>query len=452
MRRRRRKNLPTTPITLEIEKLSHEGRGIAHHEGKVVFVAEALPGEIVDAVLTSRRESYDEASLSAIKTSSPDRITPACEFSSICGGCSLQHFDPQAQLQFKQDMLFEKLSHAVPDKEFEHLSPLTGPVLGYRRKARLAVRYVHKKEQVLVGFREKNSSFITNMDSCQVLDPRIGQLLPALSALISGLQGFREIPQIEVAAGDPDMEGFTSAFIFRHLQPLSDDDMEKLQNFAKQHAIALYLQSGGMETVCKSYPEQGEDRLYYRLPDFDLTMAFHPTDFTQVNAEINRKMIARAVSLLELTKEDVLLDLFCGLGNFTLPLARHCGHITGVEGAQTMVDRAYANAQANGIENVDFYSGDLTQPMKGAPWMKSGFSKIVLDPPRSGAFEVLPEIIAIRPERIVYISCNPATLARDAAYLVEYGYSLSDAGVMDMFPQTAHVEAMALFIDQKKAD
>jgi len=306
MRRRRRKNLPTTPITLEIEKLSHEGRGIAHHEGKVVFVAEALPGEIVDAVLTSRRESYDEASLSTIKTSSPDRITPACEFASICGGCSLQHFDPQAQLQFKQAMLFEKLTHAVSDKEFEHLSPLTGPVLAYRRKARLAVRYVHKKEQVLVGFREKNSSFITNMDSCQVLDPRIGKLLPALSALIGGLQGFREIPQIEVAAGDPDMEGFTSAFNFRHLQPLSDEDLEKLQNFAKEHAIALYLQSGGMETVCKSYPEEGEDRLYYRLPDFDLTMAFHPTDFTQVNAEINRQMIARAVSLLELTKEDVV--------------------------------------------------------------------------------------------------------------------------------------------------
>ena len=247
MRRRRRQKLSTTPITVEIEKLSHEGRGISHYEGKVVFVAEALPGETVNAVLTSRRDSFDEARLESIEKVSPDRITPACEYASICGGCSLQHFEPQAQLAFKEAMLFEKLSHAVPDQQFEKLAPLNGPVLFYRRKARLAVRYVHKKSQVLVGFREKNSSFITKMDSCQVLDPRIAQLLPALSVLIGSMESFREIPQIEVAAGDPDLQGNTAAFIFRHLQTLCEEDQIKLKGFARQNNIALYLQPGGMK-------------------------------------------------------------------------------------------------------------------------------------------------------------------------------------------------------------
>ena len=450
MRRRRRQKLPTTPLVLEVEKLSHEGRGIAHHEGKVVFVSEALPGETVEALLTSRRDSFDEASLSAVLKVSPDRIDPACEYASICGGCSLQHFDPVAQLAFKESTLFERLNHAVPQAGFDRLPPLTGPVLAYRRKARLAVRYVHKKEQVLVGFREKNSSFITNMSSCQVLDPRIADLLPALSALIAGLESYREIPQIEVAAGDPDSQECSAAFIFRHLKPLTEEDLAKLLSFAREKAIALYLQPGGMESVHKVYPDEGKDRLYYSLPEFDLTLAFHPTDFTQVNAEINKHMIARAIRLLDLADSDVVLDLFCGLGNFTLPLARYCRQVTGVEGSQEMVSRAQENAIANDIKTAEFYSADLTQPMAGQAWCKRTINKVLLDPPRSGALEVLPEIINIRPERIVYVSCNPATLARDAEYLVENGYELVSAGVMDMFPQTAHVEAMALFVDRKK--
>ncbi len=450
MRRRRRQKLPTTPIVLEIEKLSHEGRGIAHHEGKVVFVTEALPGETVEALLTSRRENFDEAALDSILKASADRIDPACEYASICGGCSLQHFDPVAQLAFKEATLFERLSHAVPEAGFEKLPPLTGPVLGYRRKARLAVRYVHKKEQVLVGFREKNSSFITKMTSCQVLDPRIADLLPALSTLIGGLESFRDIPQIEVAAGDPDSEGCSAAFIFRHLKPLPANDQTQLLSFAKEKSIALYLQPGGMETVHKIYPADGKDRLYYSLPEFGLNLAFHPTDFTQVNAEINKAMIAQAISLLDLADSDVVLDLFCGLGNFTLPLAGFCSQVTGVEGSREMVERAQENAIANNIKTADFFSADLTQPMAGQAWFKRGINKVLLDPPRSGALEVLPEIINIRPERIVYVSCNPATLARDAEYLVEKGYVLASAGVMDMFPQTAHVEAMALFVDGKK--
>jgi 23S rRNA (uracil1939-C5)-methyltransferase len=446
MRRRRRKKLPTTPITLDIESLSHEGRGIAHHEGKVVFVEGALSGEQVEAVLTDRRSSFDVARITEIHNPSKERIDPACEYAGICGGCSLLHLKPEAQLLFKQEMLFDKLSHAVPGKDFTALEALTGPVLGYRRKARLAVRYVHKKSQVLVGFREKNSSFITHMDNCQVLDVRIASLLPELSELIGGLEGFREIPQIEVAAGDPDFSDTTFALVFRHLQPLAENDQEKLTAFAAKKGFALYFQPGGMETVHKVFPVGGIDRLYYRLPEFELTLGFHPTDFTQVNAEINCKMVSRALELLELVQEDSVLDLFCGLGNFTLALARKCGSIIGIEGAQAMVERASENAAANGITNADFYCADLSRSMSGASWMAKPCNKVLLDPPRSGALEILPDIVKLQPERIVYVSCNPATLARDAGYLSEHGYVMALAGAMDMFPQTAHVEAMVLFL------
>lgn len=450
MRRRRRKqNLPTTPVTLTIEKLSHEGRGIGHHEGKVMFVEGALPGEQVEATLTLRRDSFDEAKLSAVIQASPDRITPACQYAEICGGCSLQHFDPAAQMAFKQDTVLEKLQHAVPDTAFTVLDPLTGPVLGYRRKARLAVRYVHKKEQVLVGFREKQSTFITQMDSCAVLDPRLSTLLPHLSVLIGELATFCHIAQIEVAAGDPGLNGdtaCTTALIFRHLQDLPPDDLAALVAFAEKHHFALYLQPGGLDTVHRVWPEGGEDRLYYRLPDFDLQMAFHPNDFTQVNADINRQMIVRALDLLDLSSEDRVLDLFCGLGNFTLPLARRCAEVVGIEGAQVMVDRGYENASANGITNAAFYCADLTQPIGKPDWMAAGFTKVLLDPPRSGAWEILPDIVALKPSRIAYVSCNPATLARDAEFLVSQGYVMTHAGAMDMFPQTAHVEAMALFV------
>jgi 23S rRNA (uracil1939-C5)-methyltransferase len=449
-RRRRSRNIPTTPVVLDIEKLSHEGRGIAHHEGKVVFVEGALPGETVTALFTSRRDSFDEAKLSGIEKASSERVEPACKYAGICGGCSLLHFDARSQMAFKQEMLLEKLRHAVPGAAFDVIPPLEGPVLGYRRKARLAVRYVHKKEQVLVGFREKHSTFITHMDSCAVLDARLSNLLPALSALIGNLQSFRHIPQVEVAGGDPDSQGPTCALVFRHLLPLPDTDTEKLLAFGNDHGVAIYLQSGGMDTVHRICPETGEDRLYYRLPEHDLTMAFHPTDFTQVNGDINRRMIMQALSLLDPVADDRVLDLFCGLGNFTLPLARLASHVTGIEGAQEMVERGQENARCNGLDNTAFHCTDLTKSMQGVAWMASGFTKVLLDPPRSGAWEILPDIIALRPSRIVYVSCNPATLARDAEYLAGNGYALAQAGAMDMFPQTAHVEAMALFVDSRQ--
>lgn len=450
MRRRRRKqNLPTTPISLAIEKLSHEGRGIAHHEGKVVFVEGALPGEQVEAILTSRRDSFDEAKLDTVVTASPNRIEPPCQYAGMCGGCSLQHFEPQAQMAFKQEMLLEKLAHTIPGVTFDVLEPLTGPVLGYRRKARLAVRYVHKKEQVLVGFREKHSTFITDMATCEVLDIRLASLLPNLSTMIGSMESFRQIPQIEVAVGDPDLEGCTVALVFRHLQALPSADKDKLLAFAQAQEVAVYLQPGGMETVHKIYPDAGADRLYYCLPEFDLQLAFHPTDFTQVNGEINRKMLSRAITLLELDANDVVLDLFCGLGNFTLPMARRCNKVVGIEGSTNMVDRGQENAAANNVLNTEFFCADLSKPMAESPWFSTGFTKVLLDPPRSGAWEILPDIVALRPSRIVYVSCNPATLARDAGYLAEQGYGLSCAGAMDMFPQTAHVEAMALFVDKR---
>ena len=449
MRRRRKKSLPQEPVTLDIESLNHEGRGIAHLDGKVIFVAESLAGEQVEAQYTDRRSKFDEAKCVNLLKKSPDRIEPACEYSSVCGGCSLQHFHPKAQLSFKEETLFEKLQHSIPDGSIDRIRALEGPVSGYRRKARLAVRYVHKKGQVLVGFREKGNSFITNMDSCYVLDPRVSNLIPKLKSMLLSLDGFRNIPQIEVAVGDEIVNSESVALIFRHLLPLSTNDQEILVSFASQNNFTLYLQPGGTDSVHKVYPDGGNDqknmRLYYELPEFNLNMAFHPMDFTQVNAAINQKMISQALALLKLDKNDKVLDLFCGLGNFTLPAATQCQRIVGVEGAQMMVERAYENASRNKIENCSFYCADLTQSIRDSSWFDSDFNKVILDPPRSGAWEILPDLVSSNTRHILYVSCNPSTLARDAGFLVENGFTLLKAGVMDMFPHTTHVESMAVF-------
>ena len=444
-RHRRRRPLPAEPFTLDIEKLSHEGRGIGHREGKVVFVDEALPGEQVEARLSGRRDSYDEAVTVNVLRASPERVTPPCEYASICGGCSLQHFEASAQLRFKEAVLHEKIQHVTGRDDYLHLPAVTGPTLGYRRKARLAVRHVAKKEQVLVGFREKRSSFITHMSHCQILHPRVGELLPALSALVAQLQGYRQIPQIEVAVGDSVADANDLALVMRHLQPLSAADRGILADFAREHSLDMYLQSGGPDTVHRHYPQGGVERLHYLLPDYDLDMAFHPMDFTQVNADINRSMLQRALELLQLQDSDRVLDLFCGLGNFTLPMARYSAWVCGVEGSDEMVLRGNGNAQANGVSNVEFHRADLTLPIADKPWMTHSYNKVLLDPPRSGAMEVIDNLLALAPERIVYISCNPATLARDTGLLEAGGYRLQAAGVLDMFPQTTHVESIALF-------
>lgn len=445
MRRRRRKALPKEPVLFDIEKLSHEGRGIAHIDGKVIFVDEALPMEQVYAVYTSKRESFDQAKTTEVLKPSPDRVEPPCEYASICGGCSLQHFESAAQLRFKSNVLHEKLAHSIGHELYQELPAITGPDFGYRRKARLAVRYVHKKEQVLVGFREKGNSFITNMQSCEVLDKQVSILIPLLAIFIRSLDSFQHIPQIEVAVGDKQSVGNSCALVFRHLQALSNSDLEKFSVFAEEQSIDVYLQSGGIESVLKHYPADTVSRLFYELPEYDLNMAFHPMDFTQVNAEINHKMLKKALELLNLQATDRVLDLFCGLGNFTLPMATFAKEVIGIEGSDEMVSRGSENAEQNKLNNTQFYCSDLTKRINDKEWMSSGFDKILLDPPRSGALEILADVVACSPARIVYISCNPATLARDAAQLEEFGYKLSSAGVMDMFPQTTHVESIALF-------
>ena len=446
MRRRRRQKLPTDPIVLDIEKLSHEGRGIAHLDGKVVFVEEALPGEQISALYTQRRESFDQAKTNEVLRASEDRIEPPCEYASICGGCSLQHFKSEKQLAFKASVLDELLEHSLIDVQYKKIPPITGPHFAYRRKARLAVRYVHKKEKVLVGFREKNSSFIANMDSCEVLDPQVSMLLPALSNLIASLNSYKDIPQIEVAVGDEQSDVNCLALVFRHLLLLHEDDLDKLSAFAENHNLDCYLQSGGPATVSRHYPKEGIQRLFYDLPEFQLKLAFHPMDFTQVNAEINRKMINKAIELLALDNEDKVLDLFCGLGNFSLPMARTAEFVLGVEGSEAMVERGKENAQRMAMENLDFAAADLTVNFDTKHWSSYGFTKVLIDPPRSGALEILPAVVSLKPEKIVYVSCNPITLARDAACLKDLGYKLAAAGVMDMFPQTTHVESIALFV------
>ncbi|MES2624306.1 MAG: 23S rRNA (uracil(1939)-C(5))-methyltransferase RlmD [Pseudomonadota bacterium] len=442
----RRSSLPKELQALHIEKLSHEGRGIAHHEGKVVFVDGALPGEDVLARFKTNKGSYAEAVCEQITAAAPERVVPACPFFSLCGGCSLQHYASASQLSFKEGMLHERLQHAIPASEYEKLPALSSATFGYRRKARLAVRYVSKKSKALVGFREQHSSFITDMDSCLVLDAAVSQILPALSLLISGLDSNQHLPQVEVAVGDVLPGSFSCALIFRHLQNLTQKDIDALTLFGQEHLMDIYLQPKGPESAHKLFPSNTLERLYYQLPEFKLELAFHPTDFTQVNAGINRLMVSKAIALLELIPNDKVLDLFCGLGNFTLPIATVAAHVTGVEGSTAMVERGNENAARNNITNATFLCADLTLPPSQHSWLQQGFDKVLLDPPRSGALEVLPAVIAARPSRIVYVSCNPATLARDAAVLVAQGYILQAAGAMDMFPQTSHVEAMALFI------
>ena len=458
-RRHGRGKLPTEPVSLGIESLSHEGRGIAHLDGKVAFVDGALEGEQVSANYVRRRGRFDELKTIEVLNPSLARVTPPCEFSGLCGGCSLQHMDSDAQIEFKQSVLLEQLQHATGEawREVELLPKLQDSTQFYRRKARLAVRVVSKKGGGLVGFREKYSSFITDMDDCKVLVEEVAVLIRPLRDLITGLQGCLDIPQIEVAVGEElpnskDPTGSASgearlrvALVFRHLQALSEADTKSLVQFARAHSIHLYLQPGGNDTVHKVFPRDLVERLQYYLPEFNLQLNFHPMDFTQINAGINRKIISQALSILELSDDDTVLDLFCGLGNFTLAAARRAKKVVGVEGSQEMVIRGAENASLNGLSNIEFHAADLFQSISGKDWAAQEYSKIILDPPRSGAIEVISEIANLGAKIIVYVSCNPATLARDTAELISAGYQLRAAGVMDMFPHTTHVESMAVF-------
>lgn len=439
MGRRSRTRLPPEPLGLEITGLSHDGRGVASWDGKKVFVHGALPGELAQVQITQRLRRYDEGFAISIAQAADERVEPACAHYGMCGGCALQHLSNEGQLAAKQDQLLQNL------ERIGHVSPKTilpalhGPQWHYRRKARLSVRWVHKKESALVGFRERASGYVTEMDSCEVLDTRVAKLLPELRTLIGGLQAREAIPQIEVACGDE-----TCALIFRTMEALSVSDTEALRQFARHHQVAILLQAKGPDSIQPLEPATVE--LDYALPEFDLRLAFGPSDFTQVNAELNRLMLQRAMELLQPVAEDCILDLFCGMGNFTLPLARSAGHVVGVEGDQGLVDRARANALSNHLDNVEFHLANLVEDQQRAPWWQHRFNKVLIDPPRSGAQEVLPLIAATAAEKLLYVSCHPASLARDAGILVnEFGFRLESAGIMDMFPQTGHVESMALF-------
>ncbi len=440
--RRRRSRLPEANVEVEITAMSNEGRGIAHVDERTVFIDQALVGERVLFKYSRLTKNIAEGRAVEILQSSDLRVEPKCSAFELCGGCSLQHMSSEAQIELKQAMLLDQLKHnqVMPD---EVLAPLLGPEYGYRHKARLGVRYVHKKEKVLVGFRERNSSFITETSRCEVLHPSVGEIIDDLAQCISQLEEKRTIPQIEVAVGDNQ-----TVLVFRHLQALSDSDRQILSDFCQQKSLVCYLQAGKPDDLELLYPQQVEP-LYYQLPAHaaELKIEFQPSDFTQVNPEINKRMVANAIAYLDLEKTDVVLDLFSGLGNFSLAMAGQCKQVTAVEGALAMVKKARDNALLNDIENVEFIYADLySEEVLSAPWLKQKYDKILLDPPRSGAAAILPALKKMQAKVIVYVSCHPATLARDAAVLVhDLGYSLTRTGIMNMFPHTGHVESIAVF-------
>ncbi|MFO1372560.1 MAG: 23S rRNA (uracil(1939)-C(5))-methyltransferase RlmD [Candidatus Competibacteraceae bacterium] len=428
------------PFVVRVEDLTHEGHGVARRDGKAVFVEGGLPGEEVECVYTVRRSRRDEARIVNICVPSPERVEPRCAHFGVCGGCALQHLEPASQLAVKQRWLLDSLTYIGKVQPEQVLEPMTGPLWGYRRRARLGVKWVAKKGRVLVGFRERHSGFVADLRRCEVLDERIGGLLEELAGLIETLSIRDRLPQIEVAGGDVWM-----GLSFRVLAPPSEADLAQLQAFGERHGFTIYLQPGGPESVQPLWPER--PLLTYQLPRYELELEFQPYHFVQINTAINRQLVALAGELLEIGPDDRVLDLFCGLGNFTLALARQAREVVGVEGDASLVAWARRNASHNDIINAIFYSTDLVKNLPGQAWLKSRFDKILLDPPRSGALELMPHIAALGARRVLYVSCHPATLARDIGELVHrFGYRLVAAGILDMFPHTAHVESLAVLV------
>ena len=434
------------PFIVEIADLTHEGWGVGRRDGKTVFVAGGLPGETVECVYTQRRNRRDEARVTQILNPAPTRVSPACPHFGVCGGCALQHLSAAGQWTIKQRWLLDSLTHIGKVQPDQVLEPLTGPLWNYRRRARLGVKWVAKKGRVLVGFRERHSPYLADLTRCEVLDERVAGLLEPLARLIEGLSLREQIPQIEIAGGD--------AVMALNLRVLAEPDaasLASLRRFGQVHNVTIYLQPGGPDSVRPLDRDPGPPPLRYRLADFDLELAFQPSHFIQINATINQRLVARACDLLELEPTDRVLDLFCGLGNFSLALARRAQQVIGIEGDAHLVAAARANAQRNGISNAAFYAADLTQPLTGQSWLDQGYTKVLLDPPRSGALDLLPLLATLGAQRLVYVSCHPATLARDVGELVgRFGYRLESAGVLDMFPHTAHVESMAVLVRERK--
>lgn len=430
--------MPT--LEVEITDLTHDGRGVGRPDGKALFVAGALPGERVQVRLSARHRAYDEGKVVQLLSRSPDRVEPRCAHFGTCGGCVLQHLPSDRQIAAKQSVLaenFERIGKLSPRR---WLDPVNGQPWGYRRKGRLSVKWVEKKGRALVGFREDNPRFVADLSTCHTLLPEVGMRIEAIAQLVGALDARSAIAQIEIAAGDR-----TVALVFRHLLPLGDADRARLGAFGRLHGLAILLQPGGPDSVQALWPERVD--LSYRIDAAGIDIVFEPLDFVQVNAGMNQRMIAQAVDLLDLHARDHVLDLFCGLGNFSLPIARAVASVTGIEGDAGLLLRAAANAERNGIANATFHAADLSIDQSSVPWARHAWTKLLLDPPRSGAVAVLDYLPRKGTDCVVYVSCHPGSLARDAGLLVErHGFELDAAGVMDMFPHTAHVESIALFL------
>jgi 23S rRNA (uracil1939-C5)-methyltransferase len=428
-------------LEADIVGLAHDGRGIARVDGKAVFVDGALPGERVSLRVVKSRRHMDEAFLGEILRASPDRVAPKCAHFGICGGCSLQHLAPAAQIAVKQDQLLEDLARigrVVPERV---LAPLGGPEWGYRRRARLGVKYVHKKGRVLAGFRERDKPYLADLAACEVLVGELRSLPQDLAALVDSFEMREHVPQVEVAVGDE-----ATALVFRVMQTPSAADQGKLAAFGRERGLRIYLQPGGLDSIRILGEGPAPSALAYRIASADVRIEFGPVDFIQVNAAINDAMVAAALAELQVTATDRVLDLFSGLGNFTLPLARRAAAVVGVEGDAGLVAKARANAASNQIGNAAFFTENLFEPKDFGPWAGGRFERVLLDPPRAGAREVVERMASWRPKRVVYISCHPGSLARDAGILCEsQGFRLVAAGVMDMFPHTTHVESIAVF-------
>jgi len=425
----------------QVADLSHDGRGVVRVDGKVYFVEGALPGERIRFTRQKRWRRHETGRLEEILEASGQRVDPPCEYFGVCGGCAVQHLSIEGQVEYKQSMLLDNLEKIGRVEPESVLAPLLGPARGYRRKARLGIRHVPRKGGVLVGFRERHKSYITSLDRCLALHAEVSVLLPRLHILVSGLSCFDRLPQIEVACGDEH-----TAMVFRHLEPFVARDLELLEEFARESGVDVHLQGGGVDSVRPLTPESSR-RLSYCLPAHGVRIEFEPTDFVQVYGFVNRLMVDLAVELMAPDPTDSILELFCGIGNFSLPLARHAGRLVGVESSAAMVGRAQANARLNDVRGAEFMVADLYSEQVGRLSGLTDCNKLFLDPPRSGAIEVVRDLVPrLLPERIVYVSCNPATLARDSEVLVRReGYRLLAVGVVDMFPHTAHVESIALF-------
>ncbi len=442
MAHRKKKPPPAGEFAAEIIDLDQDGRGFARVNGKATFIADALPGEQVRFKYLRTGKDVDEGQCVGVDVASPHRVDPRCAHFGLCGGCSMQHLAPEQQILFKQKQMLDQLTRIGKVEAKEVAAPLVGPnpddVWGYRRRARLGAKRVPKKGGVLVGFRERESSFLAALQQCEVLDPRVGLKLRALGALIDGLSIANRMPQIEVACAD------TVALVFRVLETPTAEDLERFAAFGRDEGFEIYLQSGGPDSIRPLNPDAPVQE--YSPDGSDLRLQFRPSDFIQINGTISQHTVRQALDWLAVEPGDKVLELFCGLGNFSLPLARRGASVIGVEGEDGLVQRARDNAARNGLD-IRFERADLFTAGADVAWMQPEFNKVLLDPPRAGAREILPIVAARKPQRIVYVSCHPGTLARDAGILVnEFGYKLERVGVMDMFPHTNHVESMALFV------